>query len=56
MPKKLLKASNSQNILQHFGLITNDQDQHVLIAPWLSVPLTELFSNMHQSYKDAIKP
>jgi hypothetical protein len=41
--------------LQHFGIIINDQDEHVLLAP-LSVALTEVFLTLHKEHREAIQP
>jgi hypothetical protein len=54
-PKKQHKASTTppDNKYQ-FGTHTNQENQTVLLAP-LSVPLMELFINIHKSFKEAIQ-
>jgi hypothetical protein len=38
----------------HFELITNSNDQHILLAP-LSIPLSELFTNIDTSFREVIQ-
>jgi hypothetical protein len=45
----------TEDKLQHFGIIINDQDEHVLLAP-LSVALTEVFLTLHKDHCEAIQP
>jgi hypothetical protein len=53
MPRKgdSLPPADNQH---HFRFITNSNDQHVLLAP-LSVPLSELFTNIDKSYREVIQ-